>query len=111
MSTPAPLARRTDPATSHAAAETARRRRTLVRTSVLAVLLEHPGGLTHDELIRAHRAHAAASPSWPDATDSSIRTRCHELVRDQLVEPIPNVYRKTRAGRRSRIWRATRTHA
>lgn len=78
-----PRARHTDPATSHAAAQSTTRRVESIRHHVLEVAYSLHEGFTHRELIAAYRA-------WPyplpRATDSSIRTRCHELLERGYIE-------------------------
>lgn len=105
MLSPAPSARRTDPGTSHAAAASAEPGADTCRARVLAVLRDHPSGLTHQELVKemTRRAHSLA---WPRYTDSGIRTRCKELEDARLVTTVPDRYGRTSSGRKSLYWRA-----
>lgn len=89
----APVARRTDPLTSHLAAKKAAPKAETLRAIVLE-LLRTPSGMTHDELI-------AALPDW---SPSGVRTRCRELVDAGLVVCIGE--RQSAAGNRSKVWRA-----
>lgn len=100
MTTIDPRARITDPETSHAAAAAATSSAGDCRANVLAILLQHPDGLTHEELIEEYRARR-----YPAHTDSGIRTRCRELyATGQVVRG--DVYRKTNTGRQSIVWHA-----
>ncbi|ANC31465.1 hypothetical protein [Isoptericola dokdonensis] len=101
------LARRTDPDTSHDAAADVRRRRTIVRDCVLAIMREAPEPLTHERIVGRFRQRAGTRIGWPAATDSSVRTRVHELVRDGLVERVPGAHGTSTTGRRAALWRAT----
>ncbi len=78
-----PRARRTDPNPSHQAA-----RQVIdqdgTRARVLALLTEH-GPLTDAELITKHR-HREGTAGWPYASESGLRSRRAELVRDGLVD-------------------------
>lgn len=100
MTTVDPRARITDPETSHAAADSASKSASDCRANVLAILLQRPAGLTHEELIDEYRAR-----DLPPHSDSGIRTRCRELyAQGQVVRG--DVYRKTAAGRQSIVWHA-----
>lgn len=72
--------RKTDPKTSHEAAERARKKAPVIRDVVLRVVREHQP-LTHDELIAEYRSLILAEPDTPRASDSGIRTRVSELCR------------------------------
>lgn len=101
-----PAARRGDPATSHdAAASLDPLDLGTIRGRVLALLRLAPEGLTHDQLISAYRRQAFKL-GWPNASDSSIRTRCSELAKDGEVGRAPDLLGRTRSGRGSIIWRA-----
>lgn len=97
-------ARKGDPATSHEAAAGVDAGGQ--RARVYALLLEAgPEGLTHEQLIARHgRKHMTAG--WPAASGQGIRSRCAELVRDGLVEAVPDKYGRTADGGRTRYWRA-----
>lgn len=101
-------ARKTDPATSHLAAEEVGPVVATVRSRVEAIFAV-PGlgdeGLTHDQLIGAYRRYALRE-GWPAASDSSIRTRCNELWREGLVERVPDRSARSRFGRAALLWRA-----
>ncbi|WP_264032144.1 hypothetical protein [Cellulosimicrobium sp. SH8] len=103
------LARRTDPETSHLAAKRAKKHAPTVRACVLTVLTVN-GPLTHDELIRAFTRRGVDELDWPHATASSIRTRCHELVDDGLVEVVPDEVGRSANGGKARLWRAVNVH-
>jgi hypothetical protein len=100
--------RNTDPITSHLAAADVGPSITTVRRRVGALLAAAPeaaGGLTHDQLIALYRAYAGRL-GWPPASDSSIRTRCNELVRDGEAERVPADLGRSRFGRAALLWRA-----
>lgn len=100
--------RRTDPDTSKrvAAAPGPRRNRPRVRDAVLA-MLRGIGPMTHDQII-AHmeHAHGERPDVWPPASPSSVRTRVSELVRDGLVERVPDAAGKSTYGNAAILWRA-----
>jgi len=103
-----PRARNTDPGTSHAAAAKVAPMVTTVRSRVLGILTAAPearDGLTHDQLIVLYRKYATRL-GWPMASDSSIRTRCNELVRDGEVEKVPDGDGRSRFGNAALLWRA-----
>lgn len=79
-------ARTTDPATSHEAAAHAETRRVTLRTNVYDTLAitrrRHPFTLT-DAVTYYHIR--AARGEVPYASDSGIRTRVSELMRDDLI--------------------------
>jgi len=105
------LARNSDPATSHAAAAAVDLdpRRVTIKYAVLAVLNGAPDaqqGVTHDQLIALYRKYQPRL-GWPRASDSGIRTRCRELVREGLVEQVPDTLGKSRYNRGAILWRAT----
>lgn len=105
MTTKSLPVRNTDPGTSRAAAAVAVTRRPRVRDAVYHVISED-GPLTHDDLIAAYRQRALTIAGWPWAADSSIRTRCSELVRDRMVEAVPDHLGSSRMGNSAVIWRA-----
>jgi hypothetical protein len=100
--------RNSDPWTSHAAAADVAPMVSTVRSRVLAILAtsqEARDGVTHDGLIALYRKYAMRL-GWPPASDSSIRTRCHELVRDGEAEQVPDTPGRSRFGRAALLWRA-----
>lgn len=105
MITPLPV-RNTDPDTSRDAARKATRRRLTVRNAVYGTLTLD-GPLTLDDLIYRYRWHATTL-GWPAASESSIRTRCSELVRDGLVEVVPDREGQSVNGNRAKLWRLTK---
>lgn len=90
-----PLARRTDPHTSHEAAESLARRATQRRT-VLMILRGLPEGVTDEELVSLIGA---------NLSPSGVRTRRHELVEQGLVVDT-GIRRKTNSGRSAIVWAA-----
>lgn len=107
MTRPAPV-RKSDPATSHAAAAGVTVTASTVRDRVFAILAgskDAADGVTHDQLIALYRGYALRL-GWPPASDSSIRTRCNELLRDGDVERVPDVAGRSRFGRAALLWRA-----
>lgn len=99
--------RNTDPITSHLAAADVGPSITTVRRRVLGLLTAAPeaaDGVTHDQLIGLYRKYAVKL-GWPPASDSSIRTRCNELVRDGEAEKVPSDVGRSRFGRPALLWR------
>lgn len=99
------LARSTDPETSHeAAASLSRDEINRTQARVLFLLVTY-GPMTDKELVEQYEADAARK-SWTMPTDSSIRTRRHELtVADDPLIEFAGYYRKP--GRtRQRVWAA-----
>ena len=76
--------RASDPGTSWAAAMKAVLASSKIRPVVLEVITEH-GPLTHDELIAAYHHRVVMDPDTRRASESAIRTRLKELVRDGVV--------------------------
>lgn len=110
---PTPLARRTDPGTSHAAAASATRKAEQCREHVRTILDRHPEGLTLADLVELHAA-AVRVHAWPAYSPSGIRSRCAELVDSGEVV---DTGRRTKmpSGRRAIVWAlapaATASHA
>lgn len=102
MTIPLPV-RQSDPDTSRTAAKAVVRRRATVRNAVYDTLTLD-GPLTLDDLIYQYRFHATTF-GWPPASESSIRTRCSELVRDGLVERVPDAEGTSVNGFRAKLWR------
>lgn len=96
----APVARSTDPATSHEAAASI----TDLRKKQADVwhMLHTLGAMTDEQLVDAFASdwasHMAQSPS-------GVRTRRNELARMGLVQDTGDL-RPTRGGRRAKVWRA-----
>lgn len=103
---PPPAARATDPATSWDAAHAQAQRAPRIREHVLDTIRHHwphRKGFTHQDLVYAYQRRARRG-TVPPATESSIRTRCSELVRAGLVED--SGQRHLVAGRRAMtLWR------
>jgi hypothetical protein len=100
--------RTSDPATSYYAAADVAPSVSTVRSRVLGILAgsrEAAGGVTHDGLIALYRKYALRL-GWPPASDSSIRTRCNELLKDGEVEQVPAEQGRSRYGRPALLWRA-----
>ncbi|HEX7352516.1 hypothetical protein [Brachybacterium sp.] len=101
--TPAPenrraRARTSDPFTSHAAAAVASRNLPTVRAAVYSILEDADEPMTHDQLIAQYRRWQMNGQARPGATDSSIRSRCNELEKDQLVLSLPDERGRSRYG-------------
>lgn len=99
------LARKSDPASSHAAASKPRRT-ALIRKGVLLVLADGIAR-TLDEIVEDYRL---ISDQLPWASDSSIRTRAAELRRDGLIERVESDARRSgrsRLGNPAGLYRAT----
>lgn len=95
------LARQTDPATSHEAADTLEHARlTATRHAVLAALTAWPG-ITDTELVERYRQ-AWRVVGWPRQSDSGIRTRRQELHRGGLLRVCGEV--RLPSGRMARRW-------
>lgn len=101
-------ARRSDPATSQAAAlsvgDLNRKQR-----CVLTLIEAHPEGLTDRELVEANTARYAQLRSvgidYPQQSRSGLRTRRAELVAAGLVEWTGET-RRLASGRSAQVWRA-----
>ena len=91
-------ARKTDPFTSHLAAESIKDV-TPVQSRILS-LFDAFGDMTDEELIYEYAK--AFNLQWPSA-DSSIRSRRKELVNMGLLTPTSMV-RNTKAGQKSIVW-------
>lgn len=77
-------ARKSDPYTSHHAAAVATRNLPTHRALVLSILEDAGEGLTHEQII-AEANRRRMNGRAPRFTEQSLRSRCHELERDQLV--------------------------
>lgn len=93
-------ARRTDPLSSHLAAERASMTLTDTQDRVL-IALRIGGPASDEQLVGRFR------DWWPDLkiSDQSIRSRRSEVVKKGLVEATDN-YGTTRYGQRARVWKA-----
>ena len=98
-----PVARRSDPDTSHAAAASVQR----LRASQLAVLhtLAAGGPMTDEQLAFAY-ANRAVLERLPRMSPSGLRTRRAELMQAALVEDSGHRQLLT-TGRRAIVWRLT----
>lgn len=92
-----PNARKTDPQTSHEAAESVKK----VSTTQLAVYQLLKKHMTDQELHTAYVSMVAAGIA-PMASESGIRSRRAELVELDLVEP--KGFARTWSGRRCIVW-------
>lgn len=96
-----PLARNTDPQTSHDAPGSKEQRQT-VRDAVLKIF-EHYQHLTDEELVSVYIADRAVL-GFPSSSPSGIRTRRSELVAQGLIE-LDGRIRITQSGRRALVWK------
>lgn len=94
-------ARATDPETSHNAAASIEN--VTDRQRAVHEALSEYGPITHEELV-AKYVETRAVHVWPEQTPSSIRSRCAELVKLDLVRH--DGYGRTVNGGKSRTWRA-----
>lgn len=96
-----PIARTTDPATSHAAAASVNDV-TLTQYAILVLLRDQD--MTDQELVEAYHAAWYIDPvTVPRASDSGIRSRRAELVARGLVVDTGNRTR-TASGRQAILW-------
>lgn len=100
-----PVARTTDPETSHEAATSARRSAETVMGRVYRILAAANKGMTHDQIISEYRRQAARL-GWKPASDSGIRTRVGELVKAGDVEQVLHTRSRSKYGREAALWRA-----
>lgn len=99
-------ARRTDPATSHEAAAHAETRRVTLRTNVYDTLTRNRHPFTLADAVTHYRLRATRG-EVPHASDSGIRTRISELMRDGLITPTGETVKIN--GRRHRLLEITPT--
>lgn len=90
-----PVARLTDPETSHMAAADAKRTAPTWRSRCLLALAEHPDGLTDFELAEK-----------VGSQQTSAGKRRHELVDAGLVE-FAWLHRPSPTGSKARVWKIT----
>ena len=96
-----PHARTTDPSTSHEAAASIKNV-TPVQAAILGILFRP---MTDEQLIQEYRKTQAMMPRlFANASDSGIRSRRAELVKQGLVFPVG--YGKTKSNRNTIVWSA-----
>ena len=101
---PRGIARRTDPATSHAAGAVAvARRGPTSRDRVKEILAEH-GPLTHDQVIGKHQQKEVFD-GWSPLSAERLRSATNELVRAGEVEAVPGVLGRSSRGNTAHLWR------
>lgn len=108
--TPVPENRRArarvgDPYTSQVAAAVATRNLPTVRAAVYAILETAGEPMTHDQIIAAY-GRQVMSGRAKRTTDSSIRSRCNELEKDELVVVMPGPVGRSRYGNPARLYAA-----
>lgn len=96
-------ARKSDPFTSHAAAAVVTRSLPTIRAAVLAILEAAEGPMTHDQIIAAY-GRATMNGQARRTGPSSIRTRCNELERDELVIAVPDGLGRSSYGNPARLY-------
>lgn len=95
-------ARRTDPVTSHAAAESltsTQLRKT--QTAVQACFVKH--GAMHDEALVAVYQATCLAEGWPQQSESGLRTRRSELVDAEMLRDTGRTV-TLQSGRSSIVW-------
>lgn len=98
-----PRARRLDPTTSHLAADRVKTRTPAIRNAVLGLARTFPQGFTHRQMVALYKRNAGRG-QVPPATDSSVRSRVHELVQSgDIIDTGKRHEGRTRA---EIIWRA-----
>lgn len=102
-------ARTTDPYTSHAAAAAVTRSLPTIRAAVLAILEAADEPMTHDQLIAAY-GRAVMNGQARRTGPSSIRTRCNELEKAQLVVKVPDTLGRSSAGNAAHLYVAASVH-
>jgi hypothetical protein len=103
MRSAATAVRATDPETSLEAAEESQPNWGHTREAVLSVIWR----LEPVTLNRLVAMYSTLLPYEPAASDSSIRTRCSELVHEGYVEQVPGEYGQSKTGRKAALWRLT----
>lgn len=101
-----PVARRTDPETSHAAAASVERLRESQAAVLVALFIYGPA---HDAMLRVRYDTLRANPAhahWPRISDSGLRTRRRELCDMGYAEWTGEKVRME-TGRLARTWRIT----
>jgi hypothetical protein len=99
-----PIARLTDPITSHEAADRVSAERLTQTQEIIVKLLSE--GMTDEELVMAYRAYCQLSGISNVSSPSGIRSRRNELYRARRVEAI--AYGKSTSGRRSIVWQSVK---
>lgn len=102
MTTTDPAARTADPDTSHAAAASVRGYENL-RSRLYTLLVNYPGGLTHEQIVTAYAGYVTAQ-GWRPATDQGIRSRVKELEREGKVYRSQRAQDRTANGRMTHRW-------
>lgn len=102
--TPAPLARNSDPLTSHVAGESLDSDvLTRQQAAILEILADYPQGLTDRELTVKYFSHAEKN-GWPITEPDSIRKRRSTLTSRRLV--VATTYKRDeRTHRDAGLWR------
>lgn len=96
-----PGARPTDPSTSHEAAASVKNV-TPLQAAIIGILFRP---MTDEQLIEDYRKTQTMMPRlFPEASDSGIRSRRAELVKQGLVCPVG--YSKTKSNRNTIVWSA-----
>jgi hypothetical protein len=95
-----PRARRSDPDTSHAAAESIEDSITLVQQRVLEIHRDAPDGLTDEELLDIYQFR------FGETAESSPRKRRHDLTAKGLIQDSGG-RRKLKTGRKGIVWKLT----
>ena len=100
------VSRRTDPATSREAAASVVDPSKGTYRRILSLLRTFRDGLTDEQLLDEWTCNAAVIPfdAWPPISPSGLRSRRNELTRRGLIVD-SGERAKTRAGRRSIVWR------
>lgn len=100
-----PVARNTDPTTSHAAAEKAGRGSDILRARVARVMESHGDWMTHEEIFQLY-SRTAPINGWPfPASESGVRTRVRELFEEGAVQRDEKATVKNANGNRVHQWR------
>lgn len=103
----APRARRSDPRTSHEAAEHAQKGADLLRARVYRVMADHGDWMTHDEIWYAYRG-VSETRDWSRATEQGVRSRVAELYQDGWMDRDDGETVRNSRGRKVHQWRAVR---
>jgi len=95
------FARKSDPITSHEAANSVDEFKATETQTAILNLLKH--SMTDQDLVFAYQV-AVIRDEAPRASESGIRSRRAELVDRKLVVPVG--YKKLESGRRAIVWEA-----
>lgn len=96
-----PFARTADPYTSHEAAKSV----TKVTETQQAILQLLQTPMTDEQLVNAYLAGAFLEGTYPEASESGIRSRRAELARKGLVVIVTTSLTST--GRKARVWKVS----